>query len=98
MIATVGARQAAGPRAGADHVILYRDQDVAAEVRRITAGGGVPVAYDSVGKDTFEGTLAAWRGGPVRQLRQRLGAAGRRWSRSGCPGGSLFFTRPTLGD
>jgi NADPH2:quinone reductase len=42
---------------GADHVILYRDADVAAEVRRITDGKGVPVAYDAVGKDTFEGTL-----------------------------------------
>jgi len=44
---------------GADHVILYRDQDVAAEVRRITDGKGVMVAYDSVGKDTFEGTLGS---------------------------------------
>jgi NADPH2:quinone reductase len=61
VIATVGsAEKAAQARAhGADHVILYRDQDVAAEVRRITGGFGVPVAYDSVGAATFEGTLAS---------------------------------------
>lgn len=84
---------------GADHVILYRDQDVAAEVRRITDGAGVPVAYDSVGAATFEGTLAslARRGlfvsfgnasGPVPAFEPaRLQRAG-----------SLFFTRPTMGD
>ncbi|WP_332773372.1 quinone oxidoreductase family protein [Phenylobacterium sp.] len=84
---------------GADHVILYRDQDVAAEVRRLTDGKGVPVAYDSVGAATFEGTLGslARRGlfvsfgnasGPVPPFPPaRLAAAG-----------SLFFTRPTMGD
>ena len=60
---------------GCDHVILYRDEDVAARVREITDGKGVPVAYDSVGKDTFEGTLASLaRRGVLRQLRQRVGA------------------------
>ena len=44
---------------GCDHVILYRHEDVAARVREITGGQGVPVAYDSVGKDTFEGTLGS---------------------------------------
>lgn len=84
---------------GADHVILYGDQDVAAEVRRLTGGAGVPVAYDSVGASTFEGTLAslARRGlfvsygnasGPVPAFEPaRLQRAG-----------SLFFTRPTLFD
>ena len=84
---------------GADHVILYRDQDVAAEVRRLTDGQGVPVAYDSVGAATFEGTLGslARRGmfvsfgnasGPVPPFAPlRLSQAG-----------SLFFTRPTMFD
>jgi NADPH:quinone reductase len=84
---------------GADHVILYGDQDVAAEVRRLTGGAGVPVAYDSVGAATFEGTLTslARRGlfvsygnasGPVPAFEPaRLQRAG-----------SLFFTRPTLFD
>lgn len=101
VIATVGSEaKAARARAlGADHIILYRDQDVAAEVRRITGGKGVPVAYDSVGKDTFEGTLAslARRGlfvsfgnasGPVPPF-----APGRLTQ-----GGSLYLTRPTLFD
>lgn len=84
---------------GADHVILYRDQDVAEEVRRITGGAGVPVAYDSVGAATFEGTLKSLsrRGlfvsfgnasGPVPPF------APLRLQQSG----SLFFTRPTMGD
>lgn len=101
VIATVGseAKAAKARELGADHVVLYREQDVAAEVRRITGGKGVPVAYDSVGKDTFEGTLAslARRGlfvsfgnasGPVPPF-----APGRL-----AQGGSLYLTRPTLFD
>jgi NADPH2:quinone reductase len=101
VIATVGslAKAAKVQALGADHVILYRDQNVAAEVRRITGGVGVPVAYDSVGKDTFEATLTslARRGlfvsygnasGPPPLIEaQRLSRAG-----------SLYFTRPTLAD
>lgn len=43
--------------AGADEVILYTQQDFLAEVKRITAGQGVQVVYDSVGKDTFDKSL-----------------------------------------
>ena len=84
---------------GAHHVILYGEQDVAAEVRRITSGAGVPVAYDSVGASTFEGTLASLA---------RRGTFVSFGNASGSPPaveparlmrmGSLFFTRPTLGD
>lgn len=101
VIATVGSpAKAEKARAlGADHVILYREQDVAAEVRRITGGKGVPVAYDSVGQDTFEGTLKslARRGlfvsfgnasGPVPPFPPARLAQG----------GSLYLTRPTLFD
>lgn len=101
VIATAGSedKAARAKSLGADHVILYRDQDVAAEVRAITGGQGVPVAYDSVGAATFEGTLGslARRGlfvsfgnasGPVPPFAPaRLAQAG-----------SLFFTRPTMGD
>jgi NADPH2:quinone reductase len=101
VIGTVGspAKAALARELGCDHVILYREEDVAARVREITGGAGVPVAYDSVGKDTFEGTLAslARRGlfvsfgnasGPVPAFEPlRLSRAG-----------SLFFTRPTMGD
>jgi NADPH2:quinone reductase len=101
VIATVGseAKAAKARELGADHVILYRDQDVAAEVRRITDGKGVPVVYDSVGKDTFEGSIGslARRGlfitfgnasGPIPPF-----APGRL-----AQGGSLYMTRPTLFD
>ena len=84
---------------GCDHVILYRDEGVANAVRRLTDGAGVAVAFDSVGRATFEETLAslARRGtfvsfgnasGPPPAVEpQRLARAG-----------SLFFTRPTLFD
>ncbi|MEW5686741.1 MAG: quinone oxidoreductase [Pseudomonadota bacterium] len=101
VIATVGseAKAAKARELGADHVILYREQDVAAEVRRITDGKGVPVVYDSVGKDTFEGSIGslARRGlfitfgnasGPIPPF-----APGRL-----AQGGSLYMTRPTLFD
>src|SRR4029453_16467638 len=47
---------------GCDHVILYSREDVAKRVREITGGAGVTVAYDSVGKDTFAGSLASVKG------------------------------------
>jgi NADPH2:quinone reductase len=101
VIGTVGSEEKAAlaRRLGCDHVILYRQEDVAARVRELTDGAGVPVAYDSVGKDTFEATLASLgrRGlfvsfgnasGPVPAFEPlRLSRAG-----------SLFFTRPTLFD
>jgi NADPH2:quinone reductase len=46
---------------GASHVINYRTQDFAARVQEITGGQGVKVVYDSVGKDTWEGSLACLR-------------------------------------
>ncbi|WP_439032860.1 quinone oxidoreductase family protein [Gordonia terrae] len=82
--------------AGADHVLRYGD-DLSARVRELTDGTGVSVAYDGVGADTFEQSLAstAIRGiivlfgaasGPVPPFDlQRLNAAG-----------SLSVTRPTL--
>jgi NADPH2:quinone reductase len=101
VIATVGSedKAARARQLGADHCILYRQQDVAVEVKRITSGQGVPVAYDSVGKDTFEGTLGSLA---RRGLFVSFGNA------SGPPApvppgrlaqaGSLYLTRPTLFD
>jgi NADPH:quinone reductase len=43
--------------AGADEVIISKQSDIAKEARRITAGRGVNVVYDGVGKDTFEASL-----------------------------------------
>ena len=44
--------------AGADHAVLYTEQDFAEEAMRITGGVGVNVVYDAVGADTFEKGLA----------------------------------------
>ncbi len=46
---------------GASHAINYRTEDFAAKVKAITDGQGVKVVYDSVGKDTWEGSLACLR-------------------------------------
>ena len=101
VIATVGseAKAARARELGADHVILYRHQDVAAEVRRITDGKGVPVAYDSVGKDTFEGTLKSLaRRGLFVSFGNASGPPPPVEARQLMLGGSLFFTRPTMAD
>ncbi|MBB4264513.1 quinone oxidoreductase family protein [Roseospira visakhapatnamensis] len=59
VIGTVGSSEKAElARAhGCDHPILYRDEDFVARVREITGGRGVPVVYDGVGQDVFEGSL-----------------------------------------
>ena len=101
VIATVGSAAKADivRGLGADHVILYREQDVAAEVRRITDGKGGPVAYDSVGKDTFEGTLKSLaRRGVFVSFGNASGPPPPVEGRQLMVNGSLFFTRPTMGD
>src|SRR6185436_15659417 len=59
VIGTAGSEEkAAVARAhGCDHVILYNQEDVAARVRALTGGRGVPVVFDGVGKATFAGSL-----------------------------------------
>jgi len=101
VIATVGSEAKAeiARALGADHVIFYDHQDVAAEVRKITDGLGVPVAYDSVGASTFEGTLGSLaRRGLFVSYGNASGPAPAiepgRLSRMG----SLYLTRPTLFD
>lgn len=61
VVATVGseAKAAIARTLGADHVIDYSHQDVAARVAALTDGQGVAVVYDGVGKDTWEGSLAS---------------------------------------
>jgi len=96
---TVGSRAKAdlALAAGADAAIVYTEQDFAAEVRRLTGGAGVHAVFDSVGRDTFAGSLQclAPRGmlvcfgqasGPVGDI--DLLGLGRT--------GSYFFTRPVL--
>lgn len=59
VIGTVGSPEKAefARRHGCRHTILYREEDFVARVREITGGRGVAVAYDSVGRDTFLGSL-----------------------------------------
>jgi len=59
VIGTVGSEEkAAVARAhGADEVIFYRKEDVAARVAELTGGAGVAAAYDAVGADTFKGSI-----------------------------------------
>lgn len=61
VIGTVGsAAKAEIARAhGAHEIILYREEDVAARVAALTGGEGVAAAYDAVGADTFDGSIAA---------------------------------------
>lgn len=61
VIGTAGSEEKAelARKAGCEHVILYRQENFVERVREITIGRGVAVAYDSVGKDTFQGSLEA---------------------------------------
>lgn len=83
--------------AGADHVILYTQQNFETEVKRLTDGKGVNVVYDSVGKTTFDGGLNCLKplgymvlygqaSGPVAPF--DAGILNTK--------GSLFLTRPSL--
>lgn len=60
VIGTAGSPEkvALAQAAGCDAVIRYREEDVVARVMDLTGGAGVEVAYDAVGKDTFDGSLA----------------------------------------
>ncbi len=99
VIGTVGSdEKAALARAhGCDHPIVYTRENFTERVKAITGGAGVPVVYDSIGKDTFFGSLDCLRplgmmvtfgnaSGPVPPL--DLGELAKR--------GSLFVTRPSL--
>jgi NADPH2:quinone reductase len=83
---------------GCDHVINYRTEDFVARVKEITSGKGVDVVYDSVGNDTFPGSLDCLK---------KLGLWVSFGQSSGPPPpfpvllllekGSIFVTRPTIG-
>lgn len=82
---------------GADYCINYKTENFVEHVKEITKGAGVSVVYDSIGKDTFEGSLNCVRplgmmvsfgnaSGPVPPFQLSVLAQK----------GSLFITRPTL--
>lgn len=84
---------------GADEAILYRDTDFVSAVADLTRGAGVDAVFDSVGKDTVEGSVACLKkrgmlvlygqsSGPVKSIEPaRLADQG-----------SVYFTRPHLLD
>ncbi|HUA85063.1 MAG TPA: quinone oxidoreductase [Bryobacteraceae bacterium] len=83
--------------AGADEVILYREQDFLEETRRLTGGKGVDVVYDSVGATTFLKGLDCLRPrGMMVQFGNASGAAPAIEPLVLNQKGSLFLTRPTL--
>ncbi len=99
LIGTAGgaAKCALAREHGAAHVIDYTSEDFVERVKDITAGQGVKVVYDSIGKDTFERSLNCLRpfglmasfgnaSGPVPPF--AIGSLG--------PKGSLYITRATL--
>ena len=101
VIATVGSEAKADKAraAGADHVILNRQEDVAARVREITGGAGVPVVLDGVGKATWEASLdSTARRGLVVSFGNASGAVDGVNLGILAAKGSLFVTRPTLFD
>lgn len=98
--ATVGSEEKAQMvrELGADQVILYKQRDVAAEIRDLTNGEGVDVVYDSVGQSTFDGSLKSLRPrGMMVSFGQSSGPIGPIDPRRLAVGGSLFLTRPVLG-
>jgi len=99
VIGTVGSDQKAElARAhGCHHVIVYSRENFVERVREVTDGQGVAVVYDSVGRETFMGSLDCLR--PLGMMVSFGNASGPAPSFE--PGilaakGSLFLTRPTL--
>jgi NADPH2:quinone reductase len=83
---------------GADEVILYTQQEFDVEVKRLTAGRGVDVVYDSVGKSTFEKSLNSLRPrGLMALFGQSSGPVPPTDLNILNGKGSLYLTRPSLG-
>jgi NADPH:quinone reductase len=84
---------------GADHTVLYTEQDFVAETKRLTNNKGVDVVYDSVGKTTFHKSLDCLRPrGMMVSFGQSSGAVGDIDPLLLSQKGSLFLTRPSLGN
>lgn len=82
---------------GADTIIRYREVDFEAAVKELTAGRGVDVVYDSVGRDTFAKSLNCLRPrGTLVLFGQSSGPVAPVDPLMLVDKGSLFFTRPSL--
>jgi NADPH:quinone reductase len=99
VIGTVGSdeKAALAKAHGCDHPIVYTREDFVKRVKEITGGNGVPVVYDSVGKDTFDKSLDCLRPlGLMVSFGQSSGAVPPLSVSTLTQKGSLFLTRPTL--
>jgi NADPH:quinone reductase-like Zn-dependent oxidoreductase len=99
MIGTVGSdEKAALARAhGCPHTIVYTRENIAERVRAITGGAGVPVVYDSIGKDTWTASLDCLQPlGMMVSFGNASGPVGMINPADLASRGSLFFTRPSL--
>lgn len=101
VIGTVSTQEKAdlSTSAGADDMILYTQTDFEARTRELTDGKGVDVVYESVGKDTFDKSLNCLRPrGYLVLFGQSSGRVAPLDPQILNAKGSLFLTRPTLGD
>ncbi len=101
VLGTAGSKEKAeiARQSGADEVILYREQDFVAATRQFTNGKGVQVVYDTVGKDTFDGSLDSLaRRGMLVLVGQASGAVPPMDPQILNRKGSLYLTRPTIRD
>jgi len=99
VIGTVGSPEKAelAKAHGCDYPLLYREEDWVARVMEITEGKGVPVVYDSVGRDTFLKSFDCLRPlGLMVSFGQASGPIGTFDPGLLAAKGSLFLTRPTL--
>ena len=84
--------------AGADHTIIYTQQDFEAEVKKVTGGAGIRMVMDAVGATTFaKGLNILGRRGYMALYGQAGGPVGE-VDTDALRNGSLFLTRPSLGD
>ena len=81
---------------GAAHAINYRSENFAARVQDITDGQGVKVVYDSVGKDTWEGSLACLRRFGLMVSFGNASGPVPPFSLAALAGKGLYVTRPSV--
>ena len=99
VIGTVSSEEKAvlAKQAGCDEIIFYRREDVAARARELTAGRGVQVVYDAVGKDTYQASLDSLaKRGMFVSFGQASGPMPAIESQELARRGSLYFTRPSV--
>ena len=99
VIGTVGSDEkiTIAKKNGCDFVINYSTEDFAAKVLELTKGKGVPVVYDGVGKNTFEGSIECLKmRGMLVSFGNSSGSVTNIDVKKMIQPKSLYFTRPTM--